>query len=499
MSESHDIPVEKEARAGEEPSNAEPASAPTPPQAKRRIPKRTLFFGTCAVLAILIYSIANIDSLIGVFRNLGSIFAPLIIGGVIAYLCNPFLKFYEKTVFRKMGKGNLRRGLSLLLTVITVVALLAAIVALILPELVNSLNTLVTNYDTYLNGLLAFVQNIINRIPVIDIDVSDTDALIAFIEKTFGSMEAATNKLLKALQELILKKDSLNAITGTLMGVVTALKNLILGIFIAFYILASKEKRVAQIRKCRAAFLTEKQDSKLTDFVKHVDQTFGGYIKSLLLDAVAVGVVTFLMLTIFNVSEYNLLIAAICAVTNIIPVFGPFIGAIPSALIVLITSPGKLLTFVILVVVIQQIDGNILVPRIQGNNTGISSLAVLIAITVMGSLFGLMGMIIGVPVFAVIIEMIKRAIEAQLIQKKAPTDTVSYWPDDAVGDAEEEVYYEHSHLRYKYEHSKLKIYVDRARMKFKRDYDRKTEEHKKAKKSKENSQSNGKGEGNKKK
>ena len=171
------------------------------------------------------------------------------------------------------------------------------------------------------------------------------------------------------------------------------------------------------------------------------------------------GIVTFILLSIFRVSDYNLLIAAICGVTNIIPVFGPFIGAIPSALIVLISNPSKLIVFILLILVIQQIDGNIIVPRIQGNNTGISSLAVLIAITVMGSLFGVMGMIIGVPIFAVIIELCKRALDERLKKRGRPTDTVAYYPSDAVGNAEEEVYYEHSHLRYLYDHSKLKAII----------------------------------------
>ncbi len=430
---------------------------------KRRFSKRTFFFGACAILAIVIYAVANLDSLVGVFRRLGDILAPVIIGGVIAYLCNPFLKFYEHTVFRRMGKSNARRALSLLLTFLTVLAILAAIVALIVPELINSLTALVENADQYLDSILAGVQGIIDKLPFLDIDVSDKEALIDFIEESFGSMEEAVNELLTKLRDLVLTKESLDAVMNFLKQFVNAVKNIFLGIFIAFYILSSKEKRIAQIRKFRAAFLTDKQDQKIKELTALVDKTFGGFIKGLLLDALAVGGVTFILLTLFGVSEYNLLISVICAVTNIIPVFGPFIGAIPSGLIVLITNPSKFIVFVILILVIQQIDGNILVPRIQGSNTGISSLAVLIAITVMGSLFGLMGMIIGVPVFAVIIEMIKRAIEARLQKKNAPTDTTEYYPSDAVGNAEEDVYYEHSHLRYKYEHSKLKIRVDRVR------------------------------------
>ena len=193
--------------------------------------------------------------------------------------------------------------------------------------------------------------------------------------------------------------------------------------------------------------------------VFHSSKCVAGFV--IFLAVLLIGVVTFLLLSLCKVSEYNLLIAAICAVTNIIPVFGPFIGAIPSGLIVLISNPEKFLLFVMLILVIQQIDGNILCPIIQGNNTGVSSLAVIISITVMGGFFGIVGMIIGVPVFAVIIELIKQTIEQRLLKQGKATDTIDYYPVNAVGNAEEDVYYEHAHWKYKYDHSRLKPHVDK--------------------------------------
>ena len=341
----------------------------------------------------------------------------------------------------------------------------------------------------YLDGLLAWVQQVIDVLTAnfsVDIDISDTQKLMDFLVRIFGSMEAATESLLKPLQDMILDKSFLDNVWSFITGLITTLTNVILGIFIAFYILASKEKRIAQINKFRAAFLTDKQDQKLGSVVRLVDHTFGRYVKGVLLDALAVGAVTYLLLTIFRVSEYNLLIAVICAVTNIIPFFGPFIGAIPSAIIVLISNPSKLILFLILILIIQQIEGNIIYPMIQGNSTGISSLSVLIAITVMGELFGVVGMIIGVPIFAVAVELVKQAIEERLRKRGRPTDTTYYYPDDAVGNAEEDVYYEHSHWRYKYDHSKLKVYIDRARHRFARKKRIRAKLKEKARKEKEN-------------
>ena len=428
---------------------------------KHRFSKRIFFFSACAVIAIIVYCIANADHFASVFNNLGAVLTPLAIGGVIAYLCNPFLKFYEFVVFRKFGKGNLRRGLSLLFTVLTFFGIVAILLALILPELIDSITQLTTNYEYYLNHLLAFVQTFIDRTEL-NLDISDIEKFTQFVTDMFGAGEDIMSKVLVALQQFLFKGDIVGNIWAFLGELFNTFKNLILGMFIAFYILSSKEKRKAQIQKFRAAFFNDQQNEKISEVTRLIDRTFGGFVKGVLLDAMAVGVVTFLLLSIFKISEYNLLIAAICAVTNIIPVFGPFIGAIPSGLIVLISNPEKILWFILLIILIQQIDGNLLCPIIQGNNTGVSSLAVLVAITVMGGFFGIIGMVIGVPVFAVIIELVKRAIESRLEKNGKPTSTTDYYPSNAVGNAEEEVYYEHAHWKYKYDHSRIKPYIDRA-------------------------------------
>ncbi len=446
----------------EDPVDESTSEIPKEPPKKHVIPRKTLFFGACAVVALLLYALVNIQSVSGVYGLIKSILAPITIGCVVAYLCNPIMRFYEYIVFGKMKKGALHHGLSLLLTVITVFGIIAGVIALIVPQLINSINQLIANIPGYIPALKDFIDNILNAISSKlpdGVEIPNTDKLLSYLSK-----ENITS-VLETVRNLLSKVNAVDGIWNFVISVFTAVKNLFLGFFIAFYILASKEKRGAQIRKARAALLSDKQDRKFSEVVALVDKTFGSYVKGMLLDALTVGLLTFIILSIFRVSEYNLLIAAICAVTNVIPVFGPFIGAIPSALIVLISNPSKVILFIILILVIQQIDGNIIVPRIQGNNTGVSSLAVLIAIVVMGSLFGVMGLIVGVPVFAVVIELCKRALEDRLKKRGLPTDTVAYYASDSVGNAEEEVYYEHSHLRYRYDHSKLKkiIHLQQAR------------------------------------
>ena len=440
-------------------------SSPKPLRTAARLQKRWLYFGALATIFVVAYCIVNADSITTVFERIGRVLSPVFIGCIIAYLCNPILKFYEYVLFRKLGRGNLRLFISLLCTFLTAVGFLSIIVILIIPDLANSINQLIINYETYLNGLLGFIQSIIDKLPedmVSNIDISDMQKLTAFIEDMFGNAESIMEKIFNFLQKFVIDGDIIGNVWDFVTRLFSTFVDIILGIFIAFYILSSKEKRVAQIRKFRAAYLNEKQESKVNEIITLVDKTFGGFFKGVMLDAIIVGVLMYIALSIFNVSEYNLLIATICALTNVIPVFGPIIGAVPSGLIILFTNPDKIIFFIVLVLLIQQLDGNILVPLIQGNNTGISSLAVLISITVMGGFFKIPGMILGVPVFAVIIELCKRAIEDRLRKQEKDTDTTQYYRKGAIGNAEEEVYYEHAHWKYKYDHSKLKVYVDKA-------------------------------------
>ncbi len=447
-------------------SSASPSDASPPP--RRKWSKKWIFMAASVVLFLTILVLCNLDKLSGVFSMFGTVLSPIILGAVIAYLCNPIMRFFEYGVFRKMKKGVLHSSLSLILTVLVVILILAGVVALIVPELILSIEQLATNLTTtYIPALRRFLDDLLanlNQKMPDQIDLPSTDEVLVYLG--LNDIQSILNNVLKYFQNLDINIGG--SIWQVLSGLFNAVKNVILGIFIAIYILSSKEKRSAQIRKARAALLNEQQDRKLMEVVRLADKTFGGYAKGLLVDALFVGLLTYVLLTIFQVSDYNLLIAAICGVTNVIPVFGPFIGAIPSAFIVLISNPSKFIIFIILILIIQQIDGNIIVPRVQGSTTGISALSVLIAITVMGKLFGIPGMILGVPIFAVVIELVKRELERRLRRRGLPTDTVDYYPTDAVGNAEEEVYYERAHLRYKYDNSKMKKRIDRIRARFAR-------------------------------
>ncbi len=428
--------------------------------------KRILFFGILAVIFVGIFCLVNLPSVSSFLGGIGNLLSPVIIGCVIAYLCNPILEFYEYRVLRRMSKTGIRRGLSLLLAILTMVGLIALLLLMVIPELVDSLMNLATNYEQYLDSLLGVVQNVINSLAAkfefgTDV-IQDVQQLKDMLFDFLGEGEDLMNKI----KNFIAEKNVVGEGIDLIIGIFSTFFDIILGIIIALYILSSKEKRIAQIRKFRKAVFNDKQNGKITEITHLVSHTFSGYVFGVLIDALVVGVLTFVLLTIFNVSPYNLLIATLCAVTNIIPVFGPFIGAIPSAFIVLISNPSKFFVFIILILIIQQVDGNLLCPKIQGDNTGISSLAVLVTITIAGAQWGFIGLLVGVPVCAVIIELVKRFLDNRLESMGEPTDTVAYYPEDALGNAEKDVHYEHAGLLYQYEHSGLKPKIEKLKNRF---------------------------------
>ena len=445
-------------------SNTETAPPP------KKYVKRTAFFITATVIALLLFAAAVMEPLVNVLHYITNLLAPLIIGGIIAYLCDPILRLYEYRVFKRMKRGNLHRGLSLFMTVITAFAIVALVCVMMVPQLIDSISELLANHEEYINSFLGWLQNILDdataNLPVNVVDISDIEKLTDYLRQIMGDMESNYLSIFESVQQILADGNILQKVWGMILTFFNSVKNVFMGLFIAFYLLASKEKRIAQIRKFRRAMFKEKTNGRLDEIITLTHKTFGGFIYGKILDSLVIGVLTFVLLTIFEISPYNLLISTFVGITNIIPVFGPFIGAIPSFFIVLISNPGKGLLFLVLILIIQQLDGNIIGPKILGDNTGVSSLCVIIAISICSTLWGVVGMLIGVPIFAVVIELIKRLLENRLREKGEPTDTKEYYPENAVGNAELDVNYEHSTLLYSYEHSGLRPRIERFRNKF---------------------------------
>lgn len=396
------------------------------------------------IVFLVLYFVVNLANITTFVEKINAILSPIFIGLVIAYLLNPIFKIFENKVFKWKKDTPVRRRLcrlvSLFCTLLVFFAIIALLILLIVPQLIESIVEIVTNHEHYIETTLEFINDLAR--PIVG-KFSDGEAkdLISYemVHNALHSFfDAGENGESSKLAEFIEKysQEITNIGTDVAMGLFTFLKDFIIGIFIAFYILSSKELRGAQIKKLRKAMLTREQNRFVSEVLYIAKTCFGGYIRGKLLSSLAVGILTYLCLIIFNISDYKLLIATVICITDIIPVFGPFIGAIPSAVIVLMCDPSKLLTFILIILFIQMIEGNIITPKILGESTNISSLAVIITISVMGSLFGIIGMIIGVPVFATVIIVTKRHLEKRLKAKDLPTATEDYMGENSMSDTD---------------------------------------------------------------
>ena len=340
-----------------------------------------------------------------------AVFQPFIIGFIIAYLINFILKFYEDRVFKKFIKGSKKslRGVAVILSYLTASLIFYVFIQFVVPQLVESITGLVNDIPRYLYDMKVILEQTLN----------ETDISPEYMTLINDKLTEITNWVLQLVTNL------LPIIGGIVMAFASSVWNIILGIIISVYLLVDKEKFFALGKKVVVALFNDKHANIILNLANRTNLTFGKFIGGKIIDSAIIGVLTFIILTIFKM-PYSLLISVIIGITNIIPFFGPFIGAIPSAIIILFISPIKAVWFGVIILVIQQIDGNIIGPKILGDSIGISAFWILFAILVAGKLFGLVGMIIGVPMFALIYSIVKDVIEIRLSKKGLPTDTTEY-------------------------------------------------------------------------
>ena len=378
------------------------------------------------VLFVVLFALVNINAISGLFTAIFKVLTPIILGAAFAYMLNPILKMYEFKVFKKMKSKSANRGLSLTLTYITGFLIVVAFFYLLIPSLVRSLMDLFSKMDVYLENTASFLNGIVTKF-------SSNERFNEYFDA--DRLKNMINRLIFAGGDVFETIADYLKTYG--MGLVVGIKNVVLAIFISIYILAAKERLSAQVKKLSAALFREKTQKRLSRYVRLADKTFGGFFVGKIVDSLIIGVITFVTLLIFRM-PYAVLVSVIVCITNVIPVFGPFIGAIPSFFIIFIANPKKALIFLILIFLIQQLDGNVIGPKILGNSTGISSLGVIVSIVIMGEYFGVVGMIVGVPIFALVVAIIKEMIEARLSKAGLPTDTAEYYTANSLVDPHEE-------------------------------------------------------------
>ena len=385
-------------------------------------------FGAISLSILFFFLIYRFQGFGDAISKLTGILMPFIYGAVIAYLlkpvCNCVENFLRRLLPEKMGTAAnmLAVTISLLFGILVVYALIMMIV----PQLITSVTTL---YYTARNNLNDFVDWASHQ----EI-IASNQKLLDFIETSYDNLQDTLDNLVRT--KLVPSVQSL--LSGAALGVmsfVTFLKNIVIGLIVSVYLLASRKKFGQQGKLILYSLVKPRWANLIMEEIRYADRMFGGFINGKILDSAIIGVLCYIACLIFKFPS-ALLVSVIIGVTNVIPFFGPFIGAIPATLLILIQNPIKALWFVLFVLVLQQVDGNIIGPKILGNTTGLSSFWVLFAILLFGGLWGFVGMIIGVPLFAVIYDVIKKLVFHGL-KRNDESGMVSLY-HDAFGDPDDD-------------------------------------------------------------
>lgn len=397
---------------------------------KFRWDKKYLYWGITAFLVIIssilfYYVLFHGQNLKKGFADIINISMPIIYGLILAYLLNPILSFVENKMIKPIyikakldvtkNKSKKKiRSFSIAITILFFFLLMYGFFSMVIPELIKSVQSITVQFPMYVNNLEQWIRDLFSSNAKFQKTVED---LFDRYSMDIGSW---VNETLVPKFNVILMEFSLSV-----LGFAKSLWNFIIGLIISIYIMGMKETFAGQGKKIIFAIFQVDHAKKLINDIRFVDDTFGGFIVGKLIDSAIIGVICFCVMSILKL-PYVVLISVIIGVTNIIPFFGPFLGAVPSAILILMVNPSKVIPFIIFILILQQFDGNILGPKILGDSTGLNSFWVISSITIFGGLFGVAGMAIGVPTFAVIYALLKRRINVVLEKRGLSTRTCDY-------------------------------------------------------------------------
>jgi len=390
----------------------------------------TIAVYVCIVLAfgaLCAFAFFNLGTIWRTIKRVVAIFDPVIYGFVIAFILNPMFRLFERKAFafvsRKKKRIKLQKVLALICTYLVAVMLISGFALIVVPQL----ETGVTELQSKMSGYIDSTQGWIEK----TLEASRDKHSNNFIFKVINVEELSQNirELLSNSYKLL--SDAVPYITDFVTSMISVVKNVVMGIIISIYFLFSRDMLCAQVQKVNYAIFKKEHADRLVRVTRFTSHKFESFLSGKIIDSIIIGILTAIVLTIFKI-PYPVLIATIIGVTNIIPFFGPFIGAIPSAFIIFVADPIKALWFIIIIIVIQQLDGNIIGPMILGDRIGISALWIVISLLVMGGLLGFPGLFIGVPIFAVLYAFFVSFIDRRLEKKGLPAATEQYFrsPDD---------------------------------------------------------------------
>jgi len=383
------------------------------PYKRRYLYMMLSIFGAISLSIVVFFLMYRVKGVGDVLKKLSETLAPFIYGGVVAYLLRPMCNFYEKWLQKLLPNGMKKAAntLAVALSLVSGILIVYALIIMIAPQLYESVRSLWNSLPDKVNQFLVWARGVFGE---------DEELLHLFstsYDMLYQELEAwAQTTLVPYISNIV------SGVGVSVYKILLFLYNLLIGLIVACYLLASRKKFARQSVMIVRSVLKPKWAELFLNEVAFIDRMFGGFIDGKILDSAIIGVLCYIGCSIFNFPN-ALLISAFVGITNVIPYFGPFIGAIPSILLILIEDPVKAIWFAIFILALQQLDGNIIGPAILGDRTGLSSFWVLFSIILFGELWGIAGMIVCVPLFAVIYDIIKKLVRRGLYKK----DQIQIW------------------------------------------------------------------------
>lgn len=389
-------------------------------------------FGAISLSILFFFLLFKIDAVGGYLKAAANTLMPFILGCVMAYLIYPISQgitlYLDKLTGEKYKKATLSIGIfsGLIIFVVAIYLLLW----MLLPQLIESITSIIVGMPGMVESLSDWVAALLKDNPKLQ-------------EAANVALESSTVELQEWLTETIIPKAQqlLTTLSASVLSTFWFLFDFVIGIIVCVYVLSSADKLMRQAKMVVSAVAPKKHIETIFEIIYEMDQCFGGFIRGKLLDSLIIGVLCFICISLMGM-PYPVLVSTIVGVTNIIPFFGPFIGAVPGVILILTVNPMQALYFVIFIFILQQFDGNILGPAILGQSTGLGSIWVLFSILIFGDLFGFVGMIIGVPTFAVIYYLISKYVFKKLKEREmdgVAEDYRSRYPDKRVEREEKNV------------------------------------------------------------
>lgn len=377
----------------------------------------------CAI--IFYFLIYKIGMFYGYLKTFVGFFTPFIIGFIFAYLLNPIVNFFRDKVFIKLFKKKdeksykISNSVSITFTVVLMLGLIILLFSFILPELLKSIETIAVNMPGYITEVKNYlVGKLDDHKEIQKVVLNNYDAINNYLTTMLNT------KLLPQVEKWLV------VLSDGVFGAVKVIFNIVMGFVISIYYLSDKDNFVAGTKKIIYSIFGVKVANHIMDNARHTNDIFGNFIVGKLLDGFTIGFITFIFLTILGFSDYALLIGVTVGLTNMIPYFGPYIGTIPSALLILmdeVHGGGKMcIIFIIFIIALQQIDSYVIEPKLCGSKTGLKSFWVLASILFFGDAFGIIGLLLGVPVFALIYGYVHNLITIRLEEKNLPSETKDY-------------------------------------------------------------------------